>query len=109
MLGDFVIFPFSALEEAEMLLRLALSALVGGMIGFERRRSASPAGIRTLALVAMGSATFTVISILRSAPSKVSSSETPPELLHRLLQGSVSSAQVPGFTCWRWEVQYWRW
>jgi len=63
MLGDFVIFPFTALEEAEMLLRITLAALVGGMIGFERRRSAAPAGIRTLALVAMGSGTFTVISI----------------------------------------------
>jgi|TARA_B100000959_G_C14859933_1_gene573846 putative Mg2+ transporter-C (MgtC) family protein len=63
MYGEFEIFPFTALEEAEMLLRVALAALVGGMIGYERRRSAAPAGIRTLSLVAMGSGTFTVISI----------------------------------------------
>lgn len=63
MLGDFEIFPFSAAEEAEMLLRVALAALAGGLIGFERRRSSAPAGIRTLSLVAMGSGAFTVISI----------------------------------------------
>ncbi len=63
MLGDFDIFPFTAQEEAEMLLRVALAALAGGLIGFERRHSAAPAGIRTLALVAMGSSVFTVISI----------------------------------------------
>jgi len=55
MLGDFEIFPFTALEEAEMLLRISLAVLVGGMIGYERRRSSAPAGIRTLALVYMGS------------------------------------------------------
>ncbi len=63
MLGDFDIFPFTAAEEAEMLLRIIVAALAGGFIGYERRRSAAPAGIRTLALVAMGSSTFTVISI----------------------------------------------
>lgn len=63
MLGEFDIFPFTAREEGEMLLRITLAALAGGLIGFERRRSAAPAGIRTLALVAMGSGTFTVISI----------------------------------------------
>ena len=63
MLGEFEIFPFTAREEGEMLLRVALAALAGGLIGFERRRSAAPAGIRTLALVSMGSGTFTVISI----------------------------------------------
>ena len=31
-----------------MLLRISLAALVGGMIGYERRRSSAPAGIRTL-------------------------------------------------------------
>ena len=62
MLGDFDIFPFTAAEEAEMLLRIVMAGLAGGLIGYERRRSAAPAGIRTLALVAMGSGTFTVIS-----------------------------------------------
>ena len=63
MLGDFNIFPFTVAQEAEMLLRIVAAALAGGFIGFERRRSSAPAGIRTLALVAMGSGTFTIISI----------------------------------------------
>ncbi len=46
-----------------MLARIAFAALVGGIIGFERRRAVRPAGIRTLALVAMGAAAFTVVSI----------------------------------------------
>lgn len=46
-----------------MLLRIVVAAIVGGIIGFERRRSAHAAGIRTLALVAMGAAAFTVVSI----------------------------------------------
>ncbi len=33
------------------------------MIGYERRRSSAPAGIRTLAPVSMGSGIFTVISV----------------------------------------------
>ena len=62
MLGDFDIFPFTAAEEAEMLLRIVMAGLAGGLIGYERRRWAGTAGIRTRALVAMGSGTFTVIS-----------------------------------------------
>jgi putative Mg2+ transporter-C (MgtC) family protein len=57
------IFRFDASTEVEMLLRILIAALVGGIIGFERRRAARPAGIRTLALVAMGAGAFTVVSI----------------------------------------------
>ncbi len=57
------VFKFDASTEVEMLLRIAFAAIVGGIIGFERRRAARPAGIRTLALVAMGAAAFTVVSI----------------------------------------------
>ncbi len=42
---------------------MAIGAIVGGIIGFERRRAGRPAGIRTMALVAMGAAAFTVVSI----------------------------------------------
>jgi putative Mg2+ transporter-C (MgtC) family protein len=60
---DFEVFRFTASTEVEMLLRITFAAVVGGIIGFERRRAARPAGIRTLALVAMGAAAFTVVSI----------------------------------------------
>jgi uncharacterized membrane protein YhiD involved in acid resistance len=51
MFGDFEIFPFTVLEEVEMLFRISLVAFVGGMIGYERRRSSAPARIRPRALV----------------------------------------------------------
>ncbi|MBI1956953.1 MAG: MgtC/SapB family protein [Candidatus Niyogibacteria bacterium] len=42
---------------------LALAAFLGAVIGFERWYKAKPAGIRTHALVAMGSALFTILSV----------------------------------------------
>jgi|TARA_B110000263_G_scaffold112371_2_gene98141 uncharacterized membrane protein YhiD involved in acid resistance len=63
MLGDFEIFPFTVLEEVEMVIRISLAAIVIEMINYERRRSSTAAGIHTLALVSMGAGTFTVISI----------------------------------------------
>jgi putative Mg2+ transporter-C (MgtC) family protein len=60
---DIEVFRFDISTELEMLARMAFGAIVGGIIGFERRRAARPAGIRTLALVAMGASAFTVVSI----------------------------------------------
>ena len=60
---DIEVFRFDVSTELEMIARIAFAAIVGGIIGFERRRAARPAGIRTLALVAMGSSAFTVVSI----------------------------------------------
>ena len=56
------IFSFTVREEIEMAGRLGLAALLGGLVGFERRQAEKPAGVRTLALVSMGSAMFTLIS-----------------------------------------------
>jgi len=41
--------------------RLALAALLGALIGIERELARKTAGIRTFALVALGSALFTII------------------------------------------------
>jgi len=49
--------------EAEMILRLILACLLGFLIGLERAFSGQPAGERTHALVALGSATFALLSI----------------------------------------------
>ena len=56
------IFHFTVVEEIEMAVRLGLAALLGGVIGFERRQAEKPAGVRTLALVSMGSGMFTLVS-----------------------------------------------
>jgi putative Mg2+ transporter-C (MgtC) family protein len=38
-----------------------LALLCGGVVGIERQRKEKPAGVRTMALIALGSATFTMI------------------------------------------------
>ena len=51
-------------DQLEIIGRLALAALFGGIIGLERELRGYPAGIRTLALVTMGSLLFTDVSQL---------------------------------------------
>lgn len=47
----------------EVIARLALAVLLGGAIGYQREVSEKPAGLRTHALVALGSALVMVVSI----------------------------------------------
>ncbi|WP_333870681.1 MgtC/SapB family protein [Desulforamulus putei] len=49
--------------EAEIYLRVIVSMLVGILIGFERTLYNKPAGIRTFALVSLGSTLITLVSI----------------------------------------------
>jgi putative Mg2+ transporter-C (MgtC) family protein len=49
--------------EAEFLGRLALAALLGGLIGLERERSSQAAGLRTHMIVALGACLMTILSI----------------------------------------------
>ncbi len=46
----------------ELLLRIAVGAALGGVIGYERDRHGRPAGLRTHLIVALASATFMVVS-----------------------------------------------
>ena len=46
----------------ELIFRVFVAALLGGMIGFEREYRAKEAGLRTHFLVAMGSALFMIVS-----------------------------------------------
>ncbi len=48
--------------EIEIILRLVVAAVLGGIIGFERWKAGKPAGIRDLALISTGAAIFTVVS-----------------------------------------------
>jgi len=58
-------------DELEIVARLALAALLGGVIGLERELRGYPAGIRTLALVTMGSMLFTDVSQLLGGDDRV--------------------------------------
>lgn len=48
--------------EIIFLVHLAISALLGGFIGYDRERDGNQAGIRTYAAVCLGSTIFTLIS-----------------------------------------------
>ncbi|MBC7248460.1 MAG: MgtC/SapB family protein [Actinobacteria bacterium] len=52
------------MSEAEILLRLVIAALCGGLIGMERERGDRPAGFRTYILVSLGAALFTILSLV---------------------------------------------
>ncbi len=55
-----------ALEQSEIVFRLITASLLGAAVGFERELRGTAAGIRTLALVSLGSALFTILAILVS-------------------------------------------
>ena len=57
------VLRFSVSEELTMLARIGIAAAGGALIGFERRRSGKSAGMRTLMLVSMGAALFTLVSL----------------------------------------------
>ena len=57
------IFRFGISTEVTMGLKLVLAALMGGAVGYERKAAEKPAGMRTLALVSIGAAAFTLVSI----------------------------------------------
>lgn len=46
----------------EILLRLVLSVIAGGIVGYERKKRQKEAGIRTHCMVALGSAIFAIVS-----------------------------------------------
>ena len=60
----------------EIILRLVLSVIAGGLIGLEREVVHKPAGVRTHMLVSMGSALFILITL-----------ETIPEEVGKIIAG----------------------
>jgi putative Mg2+ transporter-C (MgtC) family protein len=66
-------------SEWEIILRLVLSVLLGAAIGFNRSRHNKPAGLRTMALISLGSAAFTLIGI--EAVTQLSMLQTGTESL----------------------------
>ena len=60
--ADFSDLPSTA-EITQVIVRLTLAALLGGLLGFEREQAGKAAGIRTHMLVALGSAFFVLIPV----------------------------------------------
>lgn len=67
-----------AIDQWEMLTRLLLAALFGGIIGFERELRGRNAGIRTHMLVSLGAAIITMIQ-LEASSWLLNFSSTNPE------------------------------
>jgi putative Mg2+ transporter-C (MgtC) family protein len=65
----------------QLVMRLGLALILGGVIGFEREKSGRDAGLRTHMLVAVGSALFVLV------PLQAGFSQ---DNLSRVLQGLVS-------------------
>ncbi|WP_313758842.1 MgtC/SapB family protein [Tissierella sp.] len=51
------------IDNVEIILRIILSAIIGGLIGMEREANNRPAGLRTHVLVSVGSALIMLISM----------------------------------------------
>ncbi len=51
------------MDQLTSILQLTMSAMLGGIIGFERESSGKQAGFRTHALVSIASTLFTILSI----------------------------------------------
>ena len=54
------------LSTIDILIRLAVAILLGGLVGMERTLAGKTAGMRTYALVSMGSALFMLVAIIIS-------------------------------------------
>ena len=63
----------------EVLLRLVLAVIFGGLIGIEREIVHKPAGVRTHMLVSLGSALFVLLAI-----------ESIPEGIDKIIAGIVT-------------------
>jgi len=59
------------MDQLAIVGRLALAALLGAFVGIEREIRGYPAGVRTIALVAMGSALFTDISTITGTEDRI--------------------------------------
>lgn len=55
---------FLTLEDCDISRRLIVAVFLGAFVGFERKSADRPAGVRTMALVSLGAAFFTVSSIM---------------------------------------------
>jgi putative Mg2+ transporter-C (MgtC) family protein len=53
--------PLTTPDQLELLARIGLAALLGGLIGLERELRGHQAGVRTYGLLALGAALFTVL------------------------------------------------
>ena len=84
--ADFADVPGLA-EVTQIVVRLLLAALLGGLVGFQRERRGKAAGLRTHMLVALGAAFFVLIPAQAGMPLAD---------LSRVLQGIITGVGFLG-------------
>ena len=80
LISEFSDLPDAA-QVTRIVLRLALAAALGGVLGYERERQGKAAGVRTHMLVALGAALFVLV------PQQAGVSEAD---MTRVIQGVVA-------------------
>lgn len=83
-------------NEWDILLRMAVSAVIGGLIGFEREQRDKPAGIRTHALVAGGAALFVGVTLLLWAGHEAEAEQAPRIDVSRVIAAVVTGVGFLG-------------
>jgi putative Mg2+ transporter-C (MgtC) family protein len=68
----------------DVIARIGLAMVVGGLIGFEREYERKPAGLRTHMLVSLGSALFVLTGI------QIGVVEAEPDTISRIIQGIIA-------------------
>jgi putative Mg2+ transporter-C (MgtC) family protein len=72
---------------ADLLIRLALAASLGGAIGLNREWEQKPAGLRTHALVGLGSALFALVGMALVQDGSGQDASAPSRVLQGLVAG----------------------
>ncbi len=73
--------------ENEFILRLVIAALLGALLGLERSLAGKHAGMRTYALVSLGSALFTIAGVAASYQFAAFSGVNPLQLAGYIIVG----------------------
>lgn len=82
---NFVV-AYHELSLAEVITRLAIATLIGGMLGLNREIRGKPAGLRTHALVALGTALVTLTGVALAGHD----GEFDSNSVSRVIQGVVA-------------------
>jgi len=75
------------LSEREVIIRLVVAAVVGGLIGFERESHGRAAGLRTHTLVCMASALIMLVSVYCSQVTKIIGISDPSRIAAGVITG----------------------
>ena len=78
-----------SLTYQEALLRLVAAALLGALLGFNREQRGKPAGLKTITLVSLGSASFVLVSLELFLAVPDTAAGTSRIDLTRVVQGVV--------------------